>query len=122
MQHRWDTQPNHQEIEYSWIKNGKTNSISTNCSKEPQTILEDSEEEFISEHYWGYTKVNNSKTYEYEVQHPTWEYYKINDYKINIDFGSVYGADFKSLTNAKPKSVMLMEGSEISVENKNVIT
>jgi hypothetical protein len=44
-----------------------------------------SEEEFITEHYWGYTKIKKS-TSEYQVEHPTWEAYKVNSYSINVDF------------------------------------
>ena len=30
----------------------------------------DSEAEFITEHYFGYTKIDSAKTFEYEVRHP----------------------------------------------------
>ena len=40
---------------------------------------------------------------------------------INVDFEASYGADFKFLNHQQPISVMLAEGSEISVGNKRVI-
>ena len=75
--------------------------------------------DFVTEHYWGYTKINNAKTNEYEVKHPAWKIYNILDSVIDVDFGANYGFEF--LKNEKPQSVMLAEGSEISVGNKRVL-
>lgn len=43
------------------------------------------------------------------------------DYTIDVDFGEVYGAEFSFLKGQVPVSVMLAEGSEITVENKKRI-
>jgi hypothetical protein len=75
-------------------------------------------EEFIFEHYYGYTKVNEHKTLEYKVEHPSWEINKINNYQINCDFKLFYGAPFKVLNDSKPFSVMLAEGSDVRVKWK----
>ena len=45
----------------------------------------------------------------------------IKNYEVNVNFDLVYGNDFKILNQEKPKSVMLMEGSQITVENKKRI-
>ena len=45
----------------------------------------------------------------------------MNDYEIDIDFGTLYGKEFESLNSTNPISVMLAEGSEITVENKKTI-
>lgn len=75
-----------------------------------------SEAEFITEHYWGYTKLDATTTSEYPVEHPRWEIYPVHQYRINVDFGKVYGPEFGFLTNEKPVSVMLAEGSKIVVK------
>ena len=85
---------------------------------EQKIIEENSAIEFISEHYWGYAKKNDKQTNEYEVKHPKWKYYPVLDYKIDVDFKTNYGEEFELLNLVKPNSVMLLEGSEISVENK----
>ena len=81
----------------------------------PDALKPNSEEEFITEHYWGYTKLSDSKTSEYQVEHPRWNVYPIKNYSIDVDFGKVYGDDFGFISNEKPKSVFLAEGSEIKV-------
>jgi hypothetical protein len=72
------------------------------------------EAEFITEHYWGYTPSDDGSS-EYPVEHPRWEIYPVRDYSVNVDFGKLYGAKFGFLSNEKPVSVMLAEGSEIVV-------
>ena len=85
-------------------------------------IKPSSETEFITEHYWGYSKVTDSKTYEYGVTHPKWKQYQVTHSEIKVDFGAVYGTDFEFINRLKPNSVMLIEGSEITVENKTEIS
>lgn len=121
MTHNWIEKENSRIIEYNWEKSGTEYYFKVSGSKESYEIEPDSEQEFITEHYWGYARVNNEKSNEYEVTHPRWNAYKVKDYEINVDFGAVYGEKFKFLNSMKPHSVMLAEGSEITVENKKTI-
>lgn len=121
MEHLWSSDTNQRTVQYKWKKNNKWNSIKIEASAEKFTIESNSETEFITEHYWGYAKVNNLTTNEYEVTHPRWEAYTVNKHEIDVDFGSVYGTEFEFLNSIKPNSVMLAEGSEITVENKKII-
>ncbi|QXU43941.1 YqjF family protein [Pedobacter sp. D749] len=114
MKHLWVEQKDQLEVAYSW-KNRNWNSFEVTATSKAEDILAGSEEEFITEHYWGYTKIGVNKTSEYGVEHPRWQAYPIKDYKINVDFGINYGDDFAFLNNATPDSVILAEGSEIRV-------
>lgn len=121
MNHKWELIEENIKVTYHWKYNNNEQKISVLAENNLQEILPNSETEFITEHYWGYTKVNESKTFEYEVTHPKWQTYNVKEYEINVDFGLVYGDDFAFLNNLKPNSVMLAEGSEITVENKKTI-
>ncbi|MGQ7856195.1 YqjF family protein [Pedobacter sp. WC2501] len=114
MKHLWVEQKDQLEVAYSW-KNRNWNSFAVTATSKAEDILAGSEEEFITEHYWGYTKIAENKTSEYGVEHPRWQVYPIKDYKINVDFGINYGDDFAFLNIATPDSVILAEGSEIRV-------
>jgi uncharacterized protein YqjF (DUF2071 family) len=120
MSHSWINFDNYQTIEYKW-KKGKWNSIKAKVDKILSSINEGSEEEFITEHYWGYTKLSENKTSEYGVEHPKWDVYKTLEYNIDVDFGRVYGKDFEILNKEKPVSVFVVEGSEIKVKDGNRI-
>lgn len=120
MHHQWalgDTL----EVSYGWKTKGQQQLMSVTALNKLEPLVEGSEAQFITEHYWGYTKVNRHKTTEYQVEHPSWETYPILDYNIKIDTGLVYGPQFAFLQHQKPLSVFLAEGSEIKVRNKRSV-
>lgn len=121
MKHKWEELENEREVEYSWRKNRRWQTFRVRAKKQAAKIQTNSLTEFITEHYWGYAKVSSKKTNEYEVTHPKWTSFEVLDYAVNVDFGEVYGSEFNFLNEKIPSSVMLAEGSEISVENKKVI-
>ncbi|AKQ46798.1 hypothetical protein TH63_16060 [Rufibacter radiotolerans] len=114
MRHSWQTQPDSQTVEYAW-KQKEWHSLSASADLRSYPITVGSEEEFITEHFWGYTRINANTTSMYEVAHPRWEVYPVQDYAINVDFRAVYGPEFAFLGQAVPRSVFLAEGSEILV-------
>jgi uncharacterized protein len=114
MQHRWQQHANSVEVDYGW-KLDRWNSLQVTGDIEKKPLESGSEAEFILEHYWGYTKLNEHQTSEYKVEHPSWEIYPTTSYSVDVDFGNVYGNKFGFLSNEKPKSVLLAEGSEIKV-------
>lgn len=121
MRHKWEENSTNRVVEYQWKKNKVWQSFKIVADLKASEIKGNSETEFITEHYWGYAKVNSSVTNEYEVTHPKWKEYSIESSEIKVDFGIVYGTDFEFLNKMKPDSVMLAEGSEITVEGKTTI-
>ena len=93
------------------------NKIKLIAKNNQQKMLQNSDFEFITEHYFGYTK-NGEKTFEYEVTHPKRKNYEVLSSFIQIDFKENYGADFEFLQNQKPHFILLAEGSEIEVKTK----
>lgn len=88
--------------------------ISGEVTEELQYPSVGSVNEFITEHYWGYSK-GKQCTLEYEVQHPQWKCCKLSKYQIDIDYGSVYGEEFEFLNELEPFNVMYARGSAVSV-------
>ena len=76
---------------------------------------EGSHEEFIIEHYWGYTKRGRRRTDEYKVEHPRWELYATRHPRLKVNFARWYGEEFAFLRDAQPFSVLLTKGSDVSV-------
>jgi uncharacterized protein YqjF (DUF2071 family) len=114
MMHRWETTDSNLTVEYRW-KLKEWNSLEVKCDSEAMTIATGSEEEFITEHYWGYTKIGEQRTSEYGVEHERWKVYPVQDYALHVNFGNVYGNQFEFLRNERPVSVFLAEGSDIVV-------
>ena len=105
-------------VNYQWKINNEWNQISVNTGKEKKPMVQGSIEEFIFEHYYGYTKINNVLSQEYKVNHPSWLINDIMNYSINCDFKSMYGNDFAYLNNHQPDSVIIAEGSPVTVNWK----
>ena len=103
------------ELIYAWWKRDDAHHIKVETGESAGVPAENSHGEFIIEHYWGYTKRGGNRTDEYKVEHPKWELFDVNDYEIKVDFGKLYGNEFAFLSDAKPHSILLAKGSEISV-------
>jgi hypothetical protein len=119
MRHQWKKTADSWKIQYDWKHEGQWMHFQVESELESQSFPEGSETEFITEHYWGYTRITPTKTYEYQVTHPRWEAYPVKNYDIKVDFGRLYDPRFAFLNDTEPKSVMLAEGSEITVESKS---
>ncbi|HVM89901.1 MAG TPA: DUF2071 domain-containing protein [Puia sp.] len=120
MKHSWTNSAENLIVEYQW-KKGRWNNLKVIADKYLSLVKADSEEEFITEHYWGYTKLTGSKTSEYGVEHPKWYVYQTLDYLIDVDFADIYGSEFNFLKAQKPTSVFLAEGSEIQVKSNRIL-
>ena len=118
--HNWNKKENETEITYQLKHNDKWNTINVTASDEKGMMLKGSIEEYIYEHYYGYTKVDVTHSIEYKINHPSWQIHPIVDFDIDFDFAAFYGDNFKMLDDAKPQSVMLASGSNISVDWKRL--
>jgi uncharacterized protein len=108
-------------FQYEWKKDHNWNAIKMTTTKNAIPIDFNSEAEFITEHYYGYTKYDKNKTIEYEVTHPRWHQLAVIDYHVNVDFENIYGKDFQFLQNLQPCSAFLAIGSKITIEGKKTI-
>lgn len=118
--HNWNLNQEKKEIQYEWKVKSKWNSIKVEASATKKKMEIDSIEEFIFEHYFGYTKVHAEHSIEYKINHPSWEINSIHNYQIDCDFAAFYGDNFKVLNTTIPQSVLLAEGSDIGVDWKRV--
>ena len=121
MKYEWEENSVNRSVAYYWKKNKIWQSFKITATLNTSEIKENSETEFITEHYWGYAKVNESVTNEYQVTHPRWEQYIVESSEIKVDFEMVYGKNFKFLNTLKPTSIMLIEGSKITIEGKKTL-
>lgn len=86
-----------------------------------QPIAAGSKEEFIFEHYWGYTALSAFRTGEYKVEHPRWNIYPVTNFSFTIDFQQLYGDAFAFLNELQPDSLFVAEGSAVSVYDRKIL-
>ncbi len=121
MQSLWLDEGSAQTISYKWKKKGEWNNLEVNADADSEPLIEGSKQEFITEHFWGYSSINKFTTAEYHVVHPRWNIYRVNQHLIDCDFPGTYGKEFAFLQLQKPDSVFLAEGSGVSVFSKRVL-
>lgn len=119
--HSWEEDQDQIKINYHWKKK-EWYSLSVIADKTPKELVSGSEEEFITEHYFGYTKAGKNKSLEYDVEHPKWEIYDVKQFSVKADFLDLYGSDFSFLNNAQPNSVFLVEGSPVLIRDGKKIS
>jgi uncharacterized protein YqjF (DUF2071 family) len=107
-----------QQVKFEWLLDKKWNHILVETEVASKEMRHNSLEEFIYEHYYGYTKVNECTTEEYHLQHPSWKVCTMLNYNINCDFIAMYGSAFSVLNKTKPTAVFLAKGSSVSVDWK----
>ncbi len=108
-------------VGYYWKKKGNWNNIEVTANAKPLPLLKNSREEFITEHFWGYSFIDHESTGEYHVKHPRWNIHPVMQFNVNCDFESIYGKGFGKLQTAVPDSVFLADGSSVSVYSKRIL-
>jgi len=102
-------------LEYGWKLHGKWNHLGVRISGSPQYALPGSEEEFITEHYWGYSEQRSGASLEYRVEHPSWRLWQVSESSLECDVERIYGPHFVISLKAAPASAFLAEGSHVAV-------
>lgn len=101
-------------IEYGWTFQNRANIIRADFTGEPAFAAAGSEEEFITEHYWGYSGQRDGSTLEYHVEHPPWRIWRASATKFDCDVRGLYGEEFSCLA-VKPTSAFVADGSAVMV-------
>ncbi len=102
-------------MEHLWSRKGVSNRLAIEYGGPSRELAAGSHEEFIAEHYWGYTSLRDGRTGEYEVKHPPWLWRAVEKLDVECDFGATYGSEWAFLDRQEPASVFLALGSEIEV-------
>lgn len=102
-------------VTYGWRFRGRWNGIGAVVSGSPREAAPGSEEEFITEHYWGYSSRRGGGATEYRVDHPRWRVWPLLRPVLDCDVAALYGSRFAEPLAGEPSSAFLADGSEVSV-------
>jgi len=106
-----------ESVSYWWTFAGRPHRLSLSLACEPRALTAGSEEEFIAEHYWGYSRQRDGGTSEYQVTHPPWRAAPARDARLEGDVSGIYGERFGELLGGRPVSAFMAEGSEVAVSH-----
>jgi uncharacterized protein YqjF (DUF2071 family) len=102
-------------VEYSWRHRGAAFSVSATASGPASPLPAGSEAEFITEHYWGYSRQRDGSTLEYQVEHPSWKIWTARDAAFRGPADHLYGQAFGPILAAPPQSAFVAIGSPVVV-------
>jgi hypothetical protein len=108
-------------VEYGWKHSSLWNHLRVKTRGTPSELVPGSEEEFITEHYWGYARQRDGSSVEYRVEHPPWRVWQVSECSFDCDAAALYGNQFLKPLTAPPSSAFLAEGSAISVSRATKI-
>jgi hypothetical protein len=102
-------------VEYAWYYRECWNHLRVKIMGTSQAKATGSEEEFITEHYWGYTAQRDNSYLEYRVEHPPWSVWQVSEASLACDVANLYGPAFVECLGSAPSSAFLAEGSPVVV-------
>ena len=106
-----------ESVSYWWRFDGRPHRLSLSLACEPRPLVAGSEEEFIAEHYWGYSRRRDGGTIEYQVTHAPWRVAPARDARLEGEVDAIYGERFGRLLRGRPVSAFMAEGSEVAVSH-----
>jgi uncharacterized protein len=114
---RYDVKENGDGVSarYEWRFGKRWHFLEVRSTGEPRAIVPGSDEEFITEHYWGYTAHRRGGASEYQVEHPRWRVWTSQGCDFDCDVAGLYGHQFVESLSARPRSAFLVEGSPVTV-------
>ncbi len=102
-------------VEFRWRVDGVWSTLEVRPAGARAPLTPGSEEEFISEHYWGYTRQRDGGTIEYRVKHAPWSVWRISHAAVTGNVAATYGDKFGPILERPPDSAFLADGSPIEV-------
>jgi uncharacterized protein YqjF (DUF2071 family) len=115
MWHEISRDPAQSVVKYGWKCEGSANSIRVRTSGIAAVPGNNSQERFITEHYWGYAAQQDGGCIEYQVQHPPWEVWNATEAAFEGDMEAVYGRGLNTVLQRPPTSAFVAAGSAVTL-------
>jgi uncharacterized protein YqjF (DUF2071 family) len=115
MRHRISAIADRKTAEYEWRIGEDWCRLHAQFEGDPAVPVEGSLEQFITEHYWGYSAQRNGGSLEYRVDHVPWRVWGSIAAGIEGDAAALYGSALGAVLRGKPHSAFIAEGSPVAV-------
>jgi len=108
-------------VRYEWRLGTRWNSLEVRAQDNPALPVPGSFEDFIAEHYWGYTARRDGGTSAYRVEHVPWRVWQVSECSLDCDAEALYGPGFADILAQPPQSAFLAEGSPVWVQRARLL-
>lgn len=121
MKHRVDRDRANKFVEYGWKGATGWCAVNAHVEGDPSLSSEGSLQQFITEHYWGYSAQKNGSSLEYHVAHVPWRVWTASRAEFTGHPSDLYGEELSRTLNRPPDSAFVAEGSAVSVYSGSAI-
>ena len=115
IRHRAEIGESRRKLAFAWKSHKQWCNISAEFEGVPSLPTKETLEEFITEHYWGYSALPSRECIEYHVAHEPWRVWRANKAGFAGDASSYYGNEFNAVLQPPPDSAFVAEGSAVAV-------
>jgi uncharacterized protein YqjF (DUF2071 family) len=102
-------------VSYRWRTSRRWSTMKLEAQGNSQLVNAGSEQEFITEHYWGYAAQRDGGTVEYRVTHPSWRVWTARRAEFVGEVEELYGGELAAVLRGTPASAFLAAGSPVAV-------
>jgi uncharacterized protein YqjF (DUF2071 family) len=120
--HRVECQATPKSVAYRWQEAAGWCELSALFRGQPAHPQEGSLEQFISEHYWGYSGQKDGTSLEYRVDHVPWKIWTAWHAGFCGDASNLYGKELSAVLRNPPASAFVAEGSLVTVYDGGKLT
>jgi uncharacterized protein YqjF (DUF2071 family) len=115
MNHSIKTEQLSKTVEYQWRVRNQWCHLSAETVGVPTYPQEESLEQFITEHYWGYSTHRTGGSLEYHVSHVPWKVWATTNAQFYGEASGLYGREFSVILQRSPDCAFVAEGSPVIV-------
>jgi uncharacterized protein YqjF (DUF2071 family) len=110
-----DTDGELQSVEYLFGAPRDRCRLTVHVNGSSRDVARGSEEEFLSQRGWGYTRQRDGGTIEYAVDHPRWRVWSHAHHELDGPLEEFYEQPFASILRGPCVSAFVADGSAVSV-------
>ena len=115
MRHAINTSAPNAMVRYEWRLGGKWCGLEAQFSGASALAPEGSLEQFITEHYWGYSTRRGGGALEYHVSHVPWRVWASETAGFHGNADALYGPELGAIIRRPPDSAFVADGSPVLV-------
>lgn len=115
MRHSISAAGSDRAVRYEWRLGEQWCGIEANVSGDPAPARQGSVEQFITEHYWGYSATRGGGALEYHVSHAPWRVWISSAASFVGNADALYGSELGAIIRRPPDSAFVADGSPVLV-------
>ena len=96
---------------YTWLRDGREESLSGETNQPPQVATAGSLEEFLTARHWGYHALPGGRARSYRLTRDPWQISTAGSWAINCNFSSLLSPSLAQAATQEPVSVLMSPGS-----------